>query len=249
MTRLSTTNIEAEGIGDVFEDLDGQGRNSSVAIGTVDTYQDRSPLLNGSTRTGRQPQGAIQYNDFRSSFWTQGGVTTYTTGTGKSAVSHTVSGWGTVGGVQAATNGGSTTAIGTLGDGTNLYTTNPKPFDQLNSSFDGNKWISAIVVDQSFQFFTNFTIFYIVMEGTGAQTTDTDWTTMNFKQDGQTNAGGVLDYTSTGGGASFARTDASVAVQQNRVVYTFVNGLVSPTQRYFVNNGQTLGYKNWIQFV
>ena len=34
MTRLAQNNIQADGIGDVFEDLDGQGRNSAVGIGT-----------------------------------------------------------------------------------------------------------------------------------------------------------------------------------------------------------------------
>ena len=249
MTRLAQNNIQADGIGDVFEDLDGQGRNSAVGIGTVDTYQDRSPLLNGSTRSGRQPQGAIQYNDFRSSFATQGGLTTYTTGVGKSAVSHSVVGWGTSGGISAATNGGSSTQIGNLYDGTTNYTTSPKPFDQLNSGFDGNKWISAIVIDSSIEFFTNLTILKICFEGGGAQTTDTDWTTLNFKKDGQTNASGVLDYTSQGAGGSIARSNASVATVSNRVVYTVGINLLGPADRYFASGGQTFGFKTWIQFV
>ena len=252
MTRLATTNIQADGIGDVFEDLTGQGRNSSVPIGTVDTYQDRSPLLNGSTRTGRQPQGAIQYNDFRSSFGLEGGLTSYTTGVGKSAVTHSVVGWGTSAGVSAATNGGSSTQIGNLYDGTTNYTTSPKPFDQLNSSFDGNKWISAIVSDTSFEFFTNIILLKIVFEGGGAQTTDTDWTTLNFKKDGQeANGPAGFNYTSDGAGGSFGRTQTGMTVStvQNRVVYSIAVSLLTPVDRYFVSNSQTLGFKSWIQFL
>ena len=250
MTRLSTTNIQADGIGDVFEDLSGSGRNSAVDIGTVDTYQDRSPLLNGSTRTGRQPQGAIQYNDFRSSFAVEGGFGTYTTGIGKDSVSHTVTGWGTAGGIAAATSNNLSSQMGTLLDGTTSYTTSAKPFDQLNSSFDSNKWISAIVTDASIEFFTNIVILKIVFEGGGANTGDTDWTTLNFKKDGQYNASGSLDYTSQGAGGSQARTGMTVTTVSNRIVYTV--GLASgigPADRYFSSGGNTLGFKTWIQFV
>lgn len=251
MTRLAQNNIQADGIGDVFEDLTGQGRNSSVAIGTVDTYQDRSPLLNGSTRTGRQPQGAIQYNDFRSSFGMEGALGTYSTGAGKSAVSHSVTGWGTAAGVSAATNGNLSTQLGNLYDGTTNYTTSPKPFDQLNSGFDGNKWLSAIVTDTSFEFFTNIVILKIVFEGGGAQTTDTDWSSFNFKKDGQTNVSNVLDYTSQGIGGSYSRTATGMTVStvQNRVVYSIAINLLTPTDRYFISNGQTFGFKTWIMFV
>jgi len=257
MTKLAQNNIQADGIGDVFEDLTSQGRGSSVALGTQDTYQDRAPRLNGSTRTGQQPAGStIQFNDFRSSVKFEGGLTTYTTGSGKSVTTHTLVGWGTAGGIQAASNNGTSTQIGTLYDGTSTYTTSPKPFSELNSNFDGNKWLSAIVV-KSYStglLGNNFADLYICFEGSGAQTTDTDWTNVTFKQDGQSNitSGQIqLNYTAGGVNVQLARDSAlQVNIQQSRVVYRFPisGGLNIYTSRYFPISGQQAGYTNFWQF-
>lgn len=251
MTKIALGNIQADGIGDIFEDVfNNGGRNSSVGIGTVDTYQDRAPKLNGSTRSGRQPQGAIQYFDFKSSFKTNGGFTSWSEVAGKNQISHTMTGWATTGGMQAATDNETTTQIGTLFDGTNSYTTSAKPFSELNSNFDGNKWLSAIVTDT---FTTGLlgpttTHLYVCFEGGGASTSDTDWTNLNFKKDGTTNTN-LIDYTSVGGGGSISRTATDSGyplVRFSRVVYRWTVTLGSaPTDRELPNSN---GFANYIQF-
>jgi len=251
MTKIAQNNIQADGIGDIFEDVFNQGgRNSAVDIGTVDTYQDRAPKLNGSTRSGRQPQGAIQYNDFKSSFKVAGGFTTWSEVAGKNSISHTMVGWATTGGMQAATDNETTTQIGTLFDGDVSYTTSAKPFSQLNSNFDGNKWISAIVSDT---FTTGLlgpstTHLYICFEGGGASTSDTDWSTLNFKKDGTVSTN-FIDYSADGGGGSFARTGVDSGyplVRFSRVVYRWTVGLGgAPTDRELPNSN---GFAVWNQF-
>lgn len=253
MTKLSQNNIQADGIGDVFEDLQSQGRNSSVALGTQDTYQDRAPRLNGSTRTGQQPAGStIQFNDFRSSVKFESGLTSYTVGSGKSSTTHTVVGWATAGGMQGATNGASSTQIGTLYDGSTIYTSSPKPFDELNSGFDGNKWLCAIVVDSynTGLLGNNFADLYICFEGGGAQTGDTDWTNVTFKQDGLSNTQ-FIDYRQGGVNVQLARTAAnSVISQQSRIAYKYAisGGLNTYISRYFETGGDTHGSTNFWQF-
>ena len=256
MTKISQNNIQADGIGDVFEDTrDTNGRGSSVNIVTQDTYADRSPVANGSTtlRT-QQPAGSTrQYADFKSSvrIIMTNAIRSYTTGSGKSAVTHSMTGWATVGGMQAATANGTTLQSGELWVGDNNYTTSAKPFSYFNSGFDANKWLSAVLVDTFLSGFASQTDVYLCFEGSGAQTTDTDWTTMRFKFDGE--AGSPIDYTSLGISGTFARTSASsVYTQSNRVVYKYENASLgtAPVSRYFSIGGTSnAGYSSWIQFV
>ena len=50
MGRISTTNVDADSIGDVAENLNStSNRSGSVNIATQDTYADRSPRVNGAT--------------------------------------------------------------------------------------------------------------------------------------------------------------------------------------------------------
>ncbi len=256
MTKISQNNIQADGIGDVFEDTrDTNGRGSSVSITTQDTYADRSPVANGSTtlRT-QQPAGSTrQYNDYRSSvrIIQTNAIRSYTTGSGKSAVTHSLTGWATTGGMQGATNNGTTSQSGELWDGDNNYTTAAKPFSHFNSGFDSNKWLSAVLTDTFLSGFASQSDVYLCFEGSGAQTTDTDWTSLRFKFDGE--ATQPLDYTSLGISGTFNRTDAdSVYTSFSRIVYKYENVSLgtTPTSRYFSISGQNnAGYSTWIQFV
>ena len=255
MTKIAQNNIQADGIGDVFEDTRAvDGRGSSVNIATQDTYADRSPVANGSTalRT-QQPAGSTrQYADFKSSarIVQTSASRTYTIGSGKNSVTHTMTGWATVGGMQAATANNNSGQLGNLWDGDNNYTTAAKPFSHFNSGFDGNKWLSAVLIDQFISGFATQTDFYLVFEGSGASTSDTDWTTFRFKLDGEVVVSALLDYTSFGGNGTFARTGTTPYTQSNRVVYKYANiGAPSPTSRYIaVQQGQA-GYSTYFSFV
>ncbi len=256
MTTLSQNNIQADGIGDVFEDTRAvDGRGSSVNIATQDTYADRSPVANGSTTLRmQQPAGSTrQYADFKSSVrihQTNASVS-YTVGSGKNSVTHTMTGWTTFGAMQAATGGNTGGQSGILWDGDNSYTTTAKPFSHFNSGFNANKWLSGFVVDQFISGFATQTDFYLVFEGSGASTSDTDWTTMRFKKDGETTVSALLDYTSNGTSGTFARTGAdSVYTQSNRVVYKYANiGASSPTSRYIVAQQGQAGWSTYFSFV
>ena len=256
MTKVAQNNIQADGIGDVFEDTRAvDGRGSSVGIGTQDTYADRSPVANGSTTTRvQQPAGSTrQYADFKSSARViqTGASQSYNLGSGKQQVTHTMTGWATIGGMQAATANNQSNPQGQLWDGDNTYTTAAKPFSHFNSSFNSNKWLSAVIVDTFLSGFTNQTDFYLVFEGSGASTSDTDWTSFRFKKDGETVVSAVLNYTNSGGSGVFNRTGASsVYTQSNRVVYKYTNiGLgTTPTSRYIVAQQGQAGYSTYFSF-
>lgn len=257
MTTINQSNIQAEGIGDVFEDTRAvDGRGSSVNIATQDTYADRSPVANGSTTTRvQQPAGSTrQYADFKSSvrIIQTGASKTYTVGSGKSQVTHTMTGWSTFGGMQAATANNTSGNSGELWDGSVNYTTSAKPFSHFNSGFNSNKWLSGVLVDTFLSGFTNQSDFYLVFEGSGASTSDTDWTSFRFKKDGETVVSAVLNYTNSGGSGVFNRTGASsVYTQSNRVVYKYTNISLgsSPTSRYIVAQQGQAGYSTYFSFV
>ncbi len=251
MGRLGTSNVDADSIGDVAENLNSTGtRTGSVNIATQDTYADRSPRANGS-RSARLQQSAgstRQFADFKSTFKILGGNTTYTTGSGKSSVLHSITGWGTVGGIQGATNNGSTTQIGQAFDGITTYTTSAIPLSVLGS-FDSNKFLSAVVTDTFQVGFSTQVDTFICFEGTGAQTGDTDWSNLDFKLDGLTQLGSVLDYRNTGAGGTLARTSAtSVTTQFSRIVYKYTS-TNSVSRHFTAGDTANAGYTNFLSLV
>ena len=252
MGRISTTNVDADSIGDVAENLNStSNRSGSVNIATQDTYADRSPRANGATTTRlQQPAGsARQYADFKSTFKVIGGNTTFTTGAGKSATLHSITGWATAGGMQGATNSASSTQIGQLYDGLSTFTTSAKSLAQLGS-FDSNKFLSAIVVDAFQVGFSTQNDVYICFEGGGAQTGDTDWTRLDFKLDGLNPLGEFIDYRSQGAGGTLNRTDAfSVSTVANRIVYKYVNVGAQVVSRHFTSSGVVAGFTNFYSLV
>jgi len=105
----------------------------------------------------------------------------YSTFKGSSSATKSWYGWGTAGGWQAASNGAITTASGSLKDGDNTYTTSPWPLSSSNSqpsgnNWDANKWLSAVITSTYTPGLSAaVTSTILVFEGTGANTTDTDW--------------------------------------------------------------------------
>ena len=260
MTTLSNTNIQFDGIGDVAEDVSSTNtRSSSVGIGTTDTYADRSPQANQSANTSRGNSGSTrQAKDWSGCMKILSTSSqSYTVGSGKGAVTHTMRGWGTAGGLQGATNNGySASSIGNLFDGTTTRTNTAKPLSQLGSQFDSNKWLSAFISDT---FIDNSTFqvtirIYIVFEGSGAQTTDTDWTTLFLTQDGEAQVG-AIDYRSAGLGHAYNRADAdNIYSRYSRIVYEYVFGAgstitASPTSYFAGTAPNRSGYMNFISLV
>ena len=181
MSKLSNTNITWDGIGDVFENHGTSGTRSGAYIvgGGNGELQDRSPRSGGSAKSSVSAN-TFSADDFKGAFRVVPGHQTYQTGSSKGQVNNAIFGWGTAGGVQAATSGSVTTAQGTLFDGTDAYTTSAKPLSELGSQFNSNKWLSFIGYHAVGFTFTGIMVF----EGAGAGTGDTDWTSITYAIDG-----------------------------------------------------------------
>lgn len=226
MTRLkNNNNISADGIRDTFLNTSGNGSTSSTALGDTKIWE-RQPQRNGSANTGTSNTSTNKYSDFGGCMKFIAESQSFTVGSTKGAISNNLVGWGTVGGCQAASTGILTnTQLGDLYDGTTHYTTSAKPFDQLGS-FDGNKWVS-FMGHVSSGGFTPITSAKVCFEGSGAQTTDTDWTYLYFEHDLEsTGSNSFYDtYLSSAAGQRLARSDASVTTESSRIVYTWTNQL------------------------
>jgi hypothetical protein len=214
MSTLGSSNISWDAIGDVFQNFgnasNNNGRSGSWTVGNNTDLKERAPRQNGGTKANTTTN-TFQADDFKGGFRVVPGHATYSTGSTKSQQNNAIFGWGTAGGVQAATNGSLTTAQGSLWDGTNVYTTQAKPLSGLGSQFDGNKWLSFIGYHSVGFTFTGILVF----EGTGAQSNDTDWTSISYAVDASSGLG-------TGGSAGTTLTRASnftVSTGFNRVIY------------------------------
>lgn len=125
---------------------------------------------------------AVQMADLRYSFRMLGDQKSYTSTSTKSSTTRTFNGWCTLGAMQAISQSTSTsrTAQGRgVSNGDNSYTTSAMPFDSINSNHDGNKWISGCISKTEGDIFSGFQYdTYIVFEGSGASTSDSDWNTV-----------------------------------------------------------------------
>lgn len=247
MTRLKNgNNIEADGIRDTFLNPNGNGSTSSLALNSTKIWE-RQPYRNGSAHSSSKATTSTnKFSDFGGCLKFAAGVTSFQTGSTKGAATNTVVGWGTAGGVQAATNGGSSTQIGTLYDGTTSYTTSPKPFDQLDGSFDGNKWVSFMGhISFGGLFPSPASKAIIVFEGSGAQTGDTDWTTVYRADDLEsTNGNSVYDqFLSSVNVQTVTRSGASrVVTQFSRVVYEYDNAF------FGLSNAGGQDFRSYVRF-
>ena len=224
MTRLKVNNnISADGIRDTFLNPNGNGSTSSTALGDTKIWE-RQPKRNGAANSGTNNNTTNKYSDFGGSMKFIAEAQGFNLGSTKGAIFNNLVGWGTVGGCQAASAGNLTnTQLGDLYDGTTHYTTSAKPFDQLGS-FDGNKWVSFIG-HLAGGGFNPITSTKVVFEGTGAQTTDTDWTYLYFHRDLETFSSFNASLASSATGFRLARADASVQTNSNRIVYIWANTL------------------------
>ena len=251
MTRLkNNNNIEADGIRDVYLNYAGNGSSSATAINSTKIWE-RQPYRNGQLMTSANHANGSTINkwsDFGGTFFIKAGVGTWQTTSTKSTTNHTLIGWGTAGGVQAASNGNLTSAQGTLYDGTTAYTTSAKPFDHLDSSFDGNKWLSFfghLTVSSGFS--TTYTGM-ICFEGSGASTGDTDWTSCFHEHDledtsGNTASSSMDFYGSSKTTAQLNRTGAAQVVSRySRVVYEYSGTIIA------FGNSTDSDYNKYVKF-
>lgn len=252
MTKLAENNISWDDIGDIFDDLEADlTRNGAWSLQNSDIRR-RSPYLNGEGKTDFDGNGvntstaAVQANDFKRVLkMTESGQQSFTSGFGKSAVTTSFHGWGTVGGVEAASNGNILgSSQGSISDGTNTYgNTTPIPFDNLDNGYDGNKWLSFIGCSN-----TNFAFSGIlVFEGSGSSTTDTDWTEVYqcFADDGTVyaNGGGVhSNGNSTPANDGILRTSMSASTFVNRHRFA-KSSLVMAFNPANANGTQTFWFK------
>ena len=231
MSTLGSSNISWDAIGDVFQNFgnasNNNGRSGSYTVGNNTDLKERAPRQNGSTKANTTTN-IFQAADFKGGFRVVPGHQTYSTGSTKSAQNNAIFGWGTAGGVQAATGGEVTNAQGSLWDGTNVYTTSAKPLSGLGSQFDSNKWLSFIGYQATGFTFTGILVF----EGGGAQTNDTDWTSISFAVDATTGL-----QTSGSAGTTLTRaSNFSVSSGFNRVIYS------TPS---IIGSSHFSGYNTW----
>ena len=250
MTRLRRgESLQADGIRDMMESHDGNGSSSSMAMNSTKIWE-RQPYRGGSVHTtSKGTTSTHSFNDHYGVIKIKATTQSYQTGTTKGAVNSTFSGWGTTGGVQAATSGNSTTQTGVAYDGTDTITNTAIPFSYLAPNADANKWISFIGYEFAGGIFGTFSS-QIVFEGGGAQTTDTDWTKVHAGADIEN------DYTTTSPSTYSAymsnvnvftlnRSDAVVTTNSSRIVYTWtgVNAAL-----IFNNSSASADFINWIKF-
>lgn len=216
MTTLSQS-PSADGIRDVMEDLNSNGGGDAVPI-NGDYISDRFTRINGSANTSATTSDTAtkQYADARSTFAFKAGATTWQVGSGKSAVNHSASGWGTSSGIQGATNNGSSTQIGTAYDGSSSYTSSGLAVSGLDSGFESNKNITFI------GYFGPIggTKVALCFAGSNAGTGDSDWDNLYLKMDLTGSTGGT-DMSGGQAGFTYARSSATVASQYSNIVYTW----------------------------
>ena len=185
----------------------------------------------------------VEMNDLRYSFRLNADQKTYTSSSTKTSTTRVFTGWCTLAGMQALSGAPTSRTAQGIGvsNGTNHYNnTQVMPFDSINSNHDGNKWLCALISrsDSSgglFPTYTNTT--YVVFEGSGAQTTDTDWNTISartydnstgvFNMANATQPAQSSQYTWSGGSnlgrtdTVLKRSDATVTSYSSRIIYSW----------------------------
>lgn len=246
MTRLRRgESLQADGIRDMMESHDANGSTSSMAMNSTKIWE-RQVFRGGSLHTtSKGTTSTHSFNDHYGVIKVRGLSTTYQTGTTKAAITTTLGGWGTSGGVQAASSGSTTTQVGRVYDGTDIITTAAIPFSYLAPNADANKWLSYIGYSLSTGLAGVFQMI-LVFEGSGAQTTDTDWTKVHFAHDIENDYSGNNTYSGFQSNVNIMtlnRTDAVVSTNSSRVVHQWVNGT-----GMMLNSQFTADFINWIKF-
>lgn len=223
---------------------------SSIAAGSgIEqpwTYDTTSASYVRRTDYPHRVNDAVQMSDLRYMFRLHPELKSYTSTSTKSSTTRAFRGWCTQAAMYAlsGTTSTSRTAQGKgVSNGDNHYNSSQvMPFDSINSSHDGNKWLSGFITKAETSggiFGTTTYTTYVIFEGQGASTTDTDWNTItlktydnstgSFNMANATSPQGPTQMTYSGGGYYISvdqdlhRSDATVTFSNSRVVYTWSN--------------------------
>jgi len=228
MSTLSNSNVSFDGMRDLFDNLTSNGSTSAWSLNNQ-KHIDRCPLINGGQGSGKVPQTigqseatsttTMQAEDFKSIFKVDSVRASATSGTNKNQVAYNITGWGTLHGMYAGSNKNITnnnSGIGVAYDGTNSYTgtgnnQNFIAFDDLNSNFNSNKDIACVGFFESG--FTTLEL-VLVFRGSGASTSDTDWSNMYIRTINELDVTAGNEASNTQIGGTFSRTASTHAVTE-----------------------------------
>lgn len=286
MSKLVWTNLSFDAIRDVdsetsstgsvnFHDTEIRTRTPGNVNGTpvnmpggayTDNAFDAKGTDHGDGTASRVNTDQASLRDFANTYRMTTGTdktnsVSYTSFKGSASTTQTWRGWGTSGAWQAATNNTHTGSTGSFFDGDNTYTTSAYPLSSSNGRpgggyWDGNKWLSGIITSYYSTGLSAARTLSLVFEGSGAQTTDTDFSHFYIKTLGDYAMGAsttVYNGTPISLPASFnysayhmerGTTDVTrqptISTSYNRVVvkWAFTNGGVfAANQEYAVSFG------------
>lgn len=247
MTRLRRgESLQADGIRDMMENHSSNGSSSSMAMNSTKIWE-RQPVRNGAVHTTSNGTTTThKFSDHYGVIKFRMGLTQNTVSNTKGSTTTTYVGWGTSGGQQAVSSGTLVSNIGTAYDGTSTITNSAIPFSYLAPNADGNKWLEFAGYKSVSTLGLTFTA-HLAFSGSGAQTTDTDWSKIHVALDVDN------DYTSNNAYSGFMsnvsvstlnRTDAVVTTNSSRVVYSWA----SQTLGIQYNTTNIADFVTWIAF-
>lgn len=198
----------------------------------TDNAYDAKGTDNGDGTANRVNTDQASMLDFANTYRvTSGTVKTnsisYTSFKGTANTTEYWTGWGTAGAWQAASANKHSTATGSFFDGDTTYTTTPYPLSSSNSkpsgaNWDGNKWLSGVLSSFYSTGLSAVQKIYLVFEGAGAQTTDTDFTHFFIKN--------MEDYQLGASTVVYNGTPISIPASYNHSAYHFERGTTDYTR-------------------
>ena len=246
MTRLRRgESLHADGIRDMMESHNSNGSSSSMAMNSTKIWERQPYRGGGAHATTKATTSTHSFNDHYGVIKFAFGSQSSSFSSTKSSVTETYVGWGTSGGVQGASGGDLVGNQGTAYDGTSTITNTAIPFSYLAPNADANKWLEFCGYFISTAFGATFSA-KLVFSGSGAQTTDTDWSKIHVAIDAENSYNSVYDpYLSAVQITTIERTAASsVLSSSNRIIYSFNSSVIG--LEYKTNT--TADFVTWIKF-
>jgi len=247
MTRLRRgESLQADGIRDMMENHSSNGSSSSMAMNSTKIWE-RQPFRNGAVHTTSNGTTTThKFSDHYGVIKFRMGTTSNTVSNTKGSTTTTYNAWGTSGGSQAVSGNLLVANIGTAYDGTSSITNSAIPFSYLAPNADSNKWLEWCGYQAVSGFGITFTA-NLVFSGSGAQTTDTDWSKIHISIDPENDYTGNNTYSafmSSVNVSTLNRSDAVVSTSSSRVVYSWAGNSIGLPY----NTSTTADFVTWIAF-
>ena len=246
MTRLRRgESLQADGIRDMMQTQAFNGSSDSMAMNSTKIWEKQPYRGGGVHTTTKGTTSTHSFNDHYGVIKFAMGNQSSTFSSTKTSVTESYVGWGTTGGVQAASGGSLVGNQGTAYDGTSTITNSAIPFSYLAPNADANKWLEFCGYFISTAFGATFSA-KLVFSGSGAQTTDTDWTKIHVSLDAENAYNSVYNpYLSSVSVTTLERTAASsVLSSSNRIIYSWNSAVMG--LEYKTNT--TADFVTWIKF-